>query len=79
MGAELFHADGQTVRYDKAESRFPQIGNAPKNHSNVNGYAGQDILWQRMLYNYLVVISVVDWRAIAIPHSLSQLNTQNSP
>ena len=58
MGAGLFHADGQTGRHDEAESRFSQIGNAPKNHSNVNGYAGQDVLWERMLYVYRVVLLV---------------------
>jgi len=31
VGAEMFHADGQTDRHDEANSRFGNFVNAPKN------------------------------------------------
>ena len=31
VGAELFHADGQTVRHNAANSRFRNFAKAPKN------------------------------------------------
>ena len=34
LGAELFHADGETDRHDEANSRFSQSGNALKNCNN---------------------------------------------
>jgi hypothetical protein len=64
VGAELFHADRQTHRHDEAKSRSSQIGNAPKNHSNVNGYEGQDVLWERMLYDYVPVQTAVSLRDV---------------
>jgi len=31
VGAEMFHADGQTKRHDEANSRFSQFVNSHKN------------------------------------------------
>jgi hypothetical protein len=31
VGAELFHADGQTDRHDEANGRFRNFAKAPKN------------------------------------------------
>jgi hypothetical protein len=43
VGAELFHTDGRTNRHVEAKSRFSQIGNVPKKHSNENGDAGRGV------------------------------------
>ena len=36
LGAELFHADQQTGKHDKATSRFPQFCERAKNHRLVS-------------------------------------------
>jgi len=35
VGAELFHADGQTVRHDEANVAFHNFANAPKPDVNL--------------------------------------------
>jgi hypothetical protein len=57
VGAQLFHADGQTDRHDEANSRFRNFANAPKNArqctiliSNIFGYvvlSDYQVIWRR--------------------------------